>query len=78
MDWILSAGSLLATWMIGSGHRWGWLASAGVLVIWCIYFFHTGQYGLLTSDVLFIAISIRNYIVLKPSVAPVEPPGGPE
>jgi hypothetical protein len=62
LPWLISAGTISATWLIGSKWRWCWHLALVTQGLWFVWIITSGTWGLLPTAICLSTIHIRNII----------------
>lgn len=69
LPWVLSFLTILMTIMAGSKHRFSWMLGAWNQVLWFVWIFLSGTWGLLPMNIAMAIVYLRNHYKWKREVS---------
>ncbi len=58
---VATALTIISAWMIGNKNRWAFVVFGAANVLWFVWGFAVDAYGVVLSNVVFLAVNVRNY-----------------
>ncbi len=69
LPWLLSAVTIVQTWLTGNKWRWVWLLALGNCALWTTWTILARQWGMMPLNVFSGVVAWRNHKLWNPSTA---------